>query len=161
MKYVQNKTAGYSRTPLAKKLGLKATYHALIIGAPDSVIAMAKEEGLASLSVIASPTAAGQLRQELDYIHLFSNSAAELMDAVYTVKPGLKTDGLMWLSWPKKASKVKTDIDETVIRKCGLDAGLVDIKVCAIDEIWSGLKFVYRLKDRNIGRRTQRRSSQP
>ena len=158
---MQNKTAGYSGTPLAKKLGLKATYHALIIGAPDGVIAMATEQSLASLSVIASPTAADQLRQELDYIHLFSDSAVELKDAVNTLKPWLKTDGMMWLSWPKKASKVKTDLDETVIRKCGLDAGLVDIKVCAIDEIWSGLKFVNRLNDRSVGRSALRVSGQP
>ena len=152
MKDVQNKTAGYSGTPLAKRLGLKAACHTLIIGAPDGVIAMAKEQGLASLSVIASPTAADQLQQELDYIHFFSNSVAELKDAVNTLKPRLKADGMMWLSWPKKASKVKTDLDETVIRKCGLDAGLVDIKVCTVDEIWSGLKFVYHLKDRGVGR---------
>jgi hypothetical protein len=122
---------------------------------------MAKEQSLSSLSVIASPTAADQPQQELDYIHLFPDSAAEHKEAVNTLRPRLKTDGMMWLSWPKKASKVKTDLDETAIRKCGPDAGLVDIKVCAIVEIWPGLKFVYRLKDRSVGHSAKRVSDQP
>ena len=139
---------GYSGTPLAKKLGLKPGFRALIIGAPDAVVSMATAQGLASLSVVTSATAARRQRSELDYIHLFALSAADLETAVDKLKQRLKSDGMIWLSWPKKASKVPTDLDDTVVRKCGLDAGLVDVKVCAVDDTWSGLKFVYRLKDR-------------
>ncbi len=143
-----SQTAGYSGTPLAKKLGLKSGYHTLMIGAPDAVIVIAKAQKLASLSVIASPAAARRRELEFDYIHVFPDSTADLKQAVNKLKPRLKIDGMLWLSWPKQAPKVPTDLDDAVVRKCGLDAGLVDVKVCAVDDVWSGLKFVYRLKDR-------------
>ena len=149
-----SQTAGYSGTPLAKKLGLKSGYHTLMIGAPDAVIVIAKAQKLASLSVIASPAAARRRELEFDYIHalysrdVFTDSTADLKQAVNKLKPRLKIDGMLWLSWPKKAPKVPTDLDDAVVRKCGHDAGLVDVKVCAVDDVWSGFKFVYRLKDR-------------
>ena len=85
---------------------------------------------------------------EIDFIHFFTKSHKELLNELPKLKKHLKKDGMMWISWPKKSSKVKTDITEDLIRNAALDIGLVDVKVCAIDEIWSGLKLVYRLKDR-------------
>lgn len=85
---------------------------------------------------------------ELDFIHVFTQNLKNFENEFLRCKKYLKKDGMLWISWPKKSSKVPTDLDENVIREFGLKNGLVDVKVCAIDEIWSGLKFVYRVKDR-------------
>ncbi len=89
-----------------------------------------------------------ELNGPVDYIHLFTKSKDELQTQFPILKAALAQNGLLWISWPKKASKVTTDLNENIVREIGLQNGLVDIKVCAVDEIWSGLKFVYRLKDR-------------
>ncbi len=89
-----------------------------------------------------------ELNGLVDYIHLFTKSKDELQTQLPILKAALAQNGLLWISWPKKASKVMTDLNENIVRDIGLQNGLVDVKVCAVDEIWSGLKFVYRLKDR-------------
>lgn len=89
-----------------------------------------------------------RLTTTLDFIHLFTDNKKEFESGFLKAKKHLKPTGMLWISWPKKSSKVPTDLDENVIRDFGLANGLVDVKVCAIDEVWSGLKFVYRLKDR-------------
>ena len=89
-----------------------------------------------------------QSSSPVDYIHFFTKEKTELLAQIGTLKSAIKKDGLLWISWPKKASKVPTDVTEALVRETGLNAGLVDVKICAVDEIWSGLKFVYRLKDR-------------
>ena len=87
-------------------------------------------------------------RNGLDFIHLFCDTQAMFKKELSKALKFLETDGMLWISWPKKASKVPTDLDENIIREFGLQSGVVDVKVCAVDEVWSGLKFVYRLKDR-------------
>jgi hypothetical protein len=84
----------------------------------------------------------------IDFIHLFAADKKIFEREFKRLKKGLRKDGMLWVSWPKKSSTITTDLDENVIRNFGLANGLVDVKVCAIDETWSGLKFVFRLKDR-------------
>jgi len=85
---------------------------------------------------------------ELDFIHAFFADAAKLEEGFPKLMKALKPTGMLWVSWPKKASKMPSDLDENIVREIGLAAGLVDVKVIAVDENWSGLKFVYRLRDR-------------
>ena len=89
-----------------------------------------------------------RLSKSLDFVHLFTTSAAELQKRLPSLKKSLTPTGMLWISWPKKASGEKTDLDGNVVRKLGLNAQLVDVKVCAVDETWSGLKFVIPVKDR-------------
>ncbi len=89
-----------------------------------------------------------RLRPGTDFVHIFATQEAELATALPKAKAALKTDGMLWVSWPKKAAKQATDLTEDRIRSLALKIGLVDVKVCAVDETWSGLKLVYRLKDR-------------
>lgn len=86
--------------------------------------------------------------RELAYIHLFATRRKRLASELARLAPYLRKDGMLWVSWPKKASKVETDVTEDVVREIALPMGLVDVKVCAIDEVWSGLKLVYRLRNR-------------
>ena len=133
--------AGYSGTPLPKKLGIPATGRALFVAAPehfDTLIAPLPS----GLTVVAKPVA------DLDYIHVFTQREADLQKRLAQLVPKLAKNGTMWISWPKRSSGVETDVTEDVIRKHALRAGVVDVKVCAVDETWSGLKLVYRLEDR-------------
>lgn len=133
--------AGYSGTPLQKKLGVKPGLKLFIQNAPANYfdwISPLPEKVSVSKSLI----------NELDFIHIFVKDQKDFMKSFTSNKKYLKKDGMMWISWPKKASGVATDLDENFIRDFGLKEGLVDVKVCAVDETWSGLKFVYRLKDR-------------
>jgi len=136
--------AGYSGTPLVKKLGIKEGQRVAFIQAPADY-AKALGRLPADLSNV-SPNRNG--KQDLDFIQLFVKSQAELKAGLLQAKQQLCCNGSLWVSWPKKASGIATDLNENVIREIGLTAGLVDVKVCAVDETWSGLKFVYRLKDR-------------
>ena len=129
-------SAGYSQRSLADKLGLKAGMRVVVIHAPEGYPALDEVE------VVDLPA------QALDFIHLFSKSRAELEAQFPKLKAALTPSGILWISWPKKAAKVETDLDETIVRERGLAIGLVDVKVAAVDAVWSGLKFVYRLKDR-------------
>jgi hypothetical protein len=128
--------AGYSRRSLADKLGIKAGMRAAVLNPPESYPSL---EGVAPVDLSAGA---------LDFIHLFTNSRAELETAFPKLKAALVANGMVWISWYKKSAKLPTDLDENIIRELGLAAGLVDVKVAAVDEVWSGLKFVIRLKDR-------------
>lgn len=130
--------AGYSGTPLPQKLGIKPGTHIFLDGAPPSVL---KELGFSR-----SPKSSNS--KPLDFSLMFVKSQAELRKKFAEVVPRLAPAGIFWIAWPKKTSGVATDLNENVVREIGLAAGVVDVKVCAIDEIWSGLKFVFRLKDR-------------
>jgi hypothetical protein len=133
--------AGYSGTPLVKKLGIKPGSTIYIVHAPAEYF-----EWVHPLpdDVVVKEKLAGKL----DFIHLFVKDKKHFQQAFGKAQKCLRDDGMLWISWPKKSSKIQTDLDENIIRDFGLDQGLVDVKVCAVDEIWSGLKFVVRVKDR-------------
>jgi hypothetical protein len=130
-------TAGYSGTPLAKKLSLKAGLRTWFEGMPESVRAVIAPEAV-GLALLPAPQA------PIDAAHVFVTERARLEEAVPRLLPLLAPAGFLWVSWPKKASKVPTDITEDVIRDVALPTGLVDVKVCAVDDIWSGLKLMIR-----------------
>lgn len=133
--------AGYSGTPLIKKLGVKENAVLYVYSPPKDYF-----DWLSPLpnGVVVKPRPLG----ELDFIHVFTADSGVFKKQFLDCKKHLRKDGMMWISWPKKSSKVETDLDENKIRDFGLDNGLVDVKVCAVDEVWSGLKFVFRVKDR-------------
>ena len=135
--------SGYSVTPLAKKLGIKEGFKIILLNPPDYYLDLF--ESLPSNIEFVDL----QNEDQIDFIHFFTNSEQELQRKILDLKSKLKPTGMIWVSWPKKASKVPTDVDDSVVRRIGLESGLVDVKVCAVDEIWSGLKFVFRLKDRS------------
>jgi hypothetical protein len=132
---------GYSGTPLPRKLGIKDGHRVALVGAPDGFVSELGELP-AGVNVTAS------LRGTFDVIVLFVKSKAELARRFGPGKAALATNGGYWIAWPKKSSGVKTDLTEDVIRSDALAAGLVDNKVCAIDDTWSGLRVVYRVADR-------------
>ena len=132
-------TAGYSDKPIAAKLGVKRGDRVLVRNAPDGYPAALGLTGI----VMAGPRA-----RELDAIILFADRAALLERALPGAIDALKPAGMLWVAWPKKTSGVATDLTEDVIRRLALAAGVVDVKVCAISDIWSGLKLVRRVKDR-------------
>jgi len=134
------KTAGYSGTPLHKKLGIKAGQRAWFAGAPAGYA----EELARAGGVRAAP----QLEKDLEFLHLFTDSRKSLTQQFPKLRDSMTPAGVLWISWPKKSSGKTTDLDENVVREIGLKAGLVDVKVCAVDDTWSALKFVFRLKDR-------------
>lgn len=135
--------AGYSETPLAKKLGIKAGFAVFADGAPADYVSL-----LAPLP--DDVKFVNKLTSAVDLIHLFTKSAAEFDAKLRVWRHAMKPDGTIWISWPKKASKVPTDITEDVIRDVALPMGLVDVKVCAVDETWSGLKLVVRKELRKL-----------
>lgn len=136
--------AGYSGTPLAKKLGIKDDFRAALLHVPDNVKAELRD----ALGKCRIHRISGDTDRDLDFIFLFAKSRAglelELAPAAKTLAPA----GMLWISWPKKSSGVATDLTEDVIRRSGLAAGLVDVKVCAVTDVWSGLKFVIPVKNR-------------
>lgn len=131
---------GYSGTPLPKKLGIKDGFRACLAAAPADVRAEL-EASLAGCTVVKDG-------KDLDFVMIFTKSKSELAKEFSRISKQLASAGMLWVSWPKKSSGVATDLDENVVRNVGLAAGLVDVKVCAVTDIWSGLKFVRRLKDR-------------
>jgi ribosomal protein L22 len=133
--------AGYSGTPLSKKLGIKSgqriylknppsNYDRLIAPIPDNVNILSR------------------VSNDLDLIHFFTRNRNELRANIKMYMSKIKKDGMIWVSWPKKSSKIVTDITEDAIRQAALPLGLVDIKVCAVDDTWSGIKLVIRKKNR-------------
>jgi hypothetical protein len=128
---------GYSGTPLAQKLGLKPGIRAWFLGMPDSVRAEI-ERDVPPLESLEAP------EPPVEFAHIFVTSCAALDCELRMLLPLIARDGTIWVSWPKKASKVPTDITEDVIRALALPLGLVDVKVCAVDATWSGLKLVIR-----------------
>ena len=131
--------AGYSSTPLPKKLGIKERHRVALLDLPADVSAELK-------SALANCQTAKN--EAVDFAMIFVKTAGELKKQFPTLSKQLAPAGMLWVSWPKKASKMATDLNENEVRKLGLEAGLVDVKVCAVSEIWSGLKFVRRVKDR-------------
>lgn len=129
--------AGYSGTPLAKKLGLRPGQRAWFADMPDSV---RSEIDPAAIGLVLLDEA----EPGTDVAHIFVTARTDLERHVALLRERLAPDGMLWVSWPKKASKVPTDVTEDVIRTVALPSGLVDVKVCAVDEIWSGLKLVIR-----------------
>ena len=134
--------AGYSGTPLPKKLGLKPNLRISLLNMPAEVRAELKDALDECAQAKSSP---------VDFAMLFVKTQAELRKVFAAATKQLAPAGMLWVSWPKKTSGVASDLDENIVRKTGLDAGLVDVKVCAVNDVWSGLKFVIRLKDRAKG----------
>lgn len=134
--------AGYSETPLLKKLGIRPGNLLFVTGEPTSY-----------WNDIGPLPEGVQLKKKpgkdlIDFIHLFVKEKKVYEKEVLHLKKVLQPNGMIWVSWPKKASKVNTDMDENVIRNFALKNGLVDVKVCAVDEIWSGLKLVIPVRER-------------
>ena len=132
---------GYSGTPLPKKLGIKDGFRVRMVNAPSDVLAELKAP-LSACEVVRDG------KSPLDFAIVFTKSGAELVKEFKRIAKLLAPAGMLWVSWPKKSSGVPSDLDESIVRDIGLDAGLVDVKVCAVTDVWSGLKFVRRLKDR-------------
>ncbi len=133
--------AGYSKRPLVDKLGIKPNSRTAIVHPPEGY-----EGTLGSLPAGVAPLA--KPTSDLDFIQAFFMESKKLDREFDSLKKAIKQNGVLWISWPKKAAKMQTDLTEDIVRVIGLRHGLVDIKVCAVDEVWSGLKFMYRLKDR-------------
>jgi hypothetical protein len=137
--------AGYSGTPLVQKLGIKKAFRIKLINAPDNYFKLVT--GLPDGVVFDNDGF-----EDLDLIHFFTKQADEYYNILPLIKLQIKPNGIIWASWPKKVSKVITDITEEIIRNYAIETGLVDIKVCAIDEIWSGLKLVIPVVKRVMSR---------
>jgi hypothetical protein len=131
---------GYSGTPLPKKLGIKPGFGVQLTNAPAEVRSELRDS-LAECAVAKAP-------DPLDFAMLFTRSRAELTKEFSRIAKRLAPAGMVWVSWPKQSSGVATDLNGNSVREIGLAAGLVDVKVCAVTEVWSGLKFVRRVKDR-------------
>jgi Protein of unknown function (DUF3052) len=129
--------AGYSGTPLAKKLGLKVGSNLLLAGAPTDYLDL-----IAPMP--ADMRIGARISSATDIVHVFSTRRADLEAFLVSCRSKLRPDAMVWVSWPKKSAKVPTDITEDVIREVALPLGLVDMKVCAVTDVWSGLKLVVR-----------------
>lgn len=135
------KTAGYSKRALVDKLGIK----------PGARVSFANEPGhyRALLGRLPDPIEiVGNRAMDLDFLHLFVEDRGQLAEGFPKAKRRIKATGVLWVSWPKMSSSLSRGLSENVVREIGLANGLVDVKVAAIDEHWSGLKFVYRVRDR-------------
>ena len=133
--------AGYSGTPLVRKLGVKTGQRTWRLNMPASVANEIARGG-------ATPTLLRTPQPSLEMAHIFVTRRSELAENVAKLRKLLAPDGVLWVSWPKKSAKVETDITEDVIREEALPLGFVDIKVCAVDQVWSGLKLVIRKSER-------------
>lgn len=131
---------GYSGTPLVRKLGLRDGQSALLLGVPDELGDIAGFPGFATCETAIG----GSASRRHDYIHVFAVDRTELEALALRLAASLKAEGMMWISWPKRASKVATTLTEEILREIFLPLGLVDTKVCAVDAVWSGLKFMFR-----------------
>lgn len=134
-------TAGYSGTPLAKKLGIKPGMTVVAVDAPENYLDLLGPlpEGV---EITEAPWPGA------DILHIFTNARDELLRGIADGKAMIRQDGAIWVSWYKKAAKLPTEITEDLIREAALPLGLVDVKVCAVDEKWSGLKLVIRKQNR-------------
>ncbi len=133
--------AGYSGTPLIQKLGLKIGQQMMVLNAPKNYFQQLG--GLPKdVKIVSSP------QTPVDFIHFFAQDRKDYEKRLPGLKKKLAQDGMIWVSWPKAASKVPTDVTEKVVRDTGLKNGLVDVKICAVDETWSGLKMVIPVKKR-------------
>jgi hypothetical protein len=133
--------SGYSGTPLIQKIGIKPGHRIVLRNHPPSFV---KDLG----TLPQGAESAERLSGKANVIVYFTDQLVELQKDFTRLSAALVPDGMLWISWPKKASGRPTDLTENIVRRVGLEYGLVDVKVCAIDETWSGLKFVIRVKDR-------------
>jgi hypothetical protein len=135
------RTAGYSGTPLAKKLGIKPGFKIKLYNPPAHYFDLFADmpEGIKEIK---------GSQEKADFIHYFTKEGKELKKDIKRLRDSIVPDGIIWISWPKKASKIPCNITENDVRSTALKNGLVDIKVCAVDNVWSGLKLVIRVKDR-------------
>ena len=138
--------AGYSGTPLARKLGLKDGQAVAFVGLPDNLTHLT--EAALYRRIETTPDWRALPEGARDVIHLFTTSAAEVVQSLPVLRDLITPAGMIWVSWPKKASKCQTDVTEDVIRGRALADVLVDVKVCALDDVWSGLKLVVRVEAR-------------
>jgi hypothetical protein len=132
--------AGYSSRPLTGKLGLRDGMRALLVDIPVSLTEISGYAGFSAIDVVLP----NQELRDYDFIHIFATDRSDLLASAPRIVSALKPDGMAWISWPKKASKIPTTISEDALRAIFLPTGLVDVKVAAIAETWSGLKFVFR-----------------
>jgi len=133
--------AGYSGTPLPQKLGLKPEFKVAFFALPGDIKKMLKKD-LSACELVKDG------RKRLDFAMIFVKSQAEMKEQFPKFARQLEPAGILWVGWPKKTSGLAVDLNENDVRRIGLVAGLVDVKVCAVSEVWSGLKFVIRVKDR-------------
>ena len=131
--------AGYSETPLVKKLGIKAGFNIAFVNAPVDFL---------ELTLPQEVKVNSRSKKPLDFVLLFVKSEKDLKKEFAEYAQRLLPGGMIWVAWPKKSSGVATDLSFNNVQTIGLATGLVDIKICAVSEVWSGLKFVFRLKDR-------------
>jgi ABC-type lipoprotein release transport system permease subunit len=131
----------YSSTPLAKKLGIKNGFKIRLINEPDYYFNLFTDLPN-NIKILTDK------KSKKNFIHLFVKTLNEFEKNIYELKNEIEPDGIIWVSWYKKSAKIPTDVTEDKIRDTALSIGLVDIKVCAVDEVWSGLKLVIPLKDR-------------
>ena len=134
--------AGYSATPLWKKLGYRTGLRAVVQGAP------AGYKALLALPSDVTVSFGKAIEKDLAFLHVFTASRAELAAALRVVRKAMAPDGIVWVSWPKKASGIPSEVTEDTVRELALPIGLVDIKVCAVDDTWSGLKLMIRKSER-------------
>jgi hypothetical protein len=132
--------AGYSGIPLVKKLGFKEGFLYSVINPPKN---FADE-----LQPLPNGTKLSRGGTDLDLVLIFAKSLRDLQKRLAIAMGQIKPNGMIWVAWPKKNSGVATELAFDIVQRCGLDAGLVDVKICAVNDVWSGLKFVYRVKDR-------------
>ena len=134
--------AGYSGTPLWKKLGYKTDMSTYVDGGPKDYRSFLALPADVQVKWLTHP------KSDIEFVHLFASSTSELKAKLKFYRTKIVSNGVIWVSWPKKSSGVKTDITEDTIRDVALPLGLVDIKVCAVDEVWSGLKLMIRKEQR-------------
>ena len=134
--------AGYSQTPLAKKLGIKQGFKIRCVNAPGYYFKLFSD-------LPQEITVSDDKNIKKNFIHVFVQNVKQLESTLPKVKKEIEENGMIWISWYKKASKIPTDVTEDVVRKIALENGLVDVKVCAVDDVWSGLKLVIPVKNRN------------
>ena len=134
--------AGYSQTPLAEKLGIKEGFKIRCVNAPGYYFKLFSD-------LPQEITVSDDKNIKKNFIHVFVQNVKQLESTLPRVKQEIEENGMIWISWYKKASKIPTDVTEDVVRKIALENGLVDVKVCAVDDVWSGLKLVIPVKNRN------------
>lgn len=137
--------SGYSGTPLVKKLGIKDGFRIRLVNEPENYFDLLIE-------IPENVTVLKDKRKSKDLVHYFTKKSTDLQKDIASLRKEIFPNGTIWVSWPKKAAKIDTDMTEDIIRNIALTNGLVDVKVCAIDEVWSGLKLVVPVKDRNASR---------
>jgi hypothetical protein len=134
--------AGYSPRSFIEKLGIKPEFSVAVLNIPQKILPLFD-------TLPDGVKLTHSLSDQLDLIHYFTKDQDELVKMFPRFAAAVKKDGMVWISWPKGSSKIPTDLNENMIRDIGIENGMVDVKVIAVDENWSGLKFIYKLKDRN------------